>query len=131
LSVSNDNGDSWTNYITANGLGSNSVLSVFASDSYLYAATAGGLSVSTDNGDSWTNFTTADGLGGDFVFGVYASDGYLYAATDGGLSIAQLSGEPVPGPLPLLGAGAAFGWSRRLRRRLPVSLRRHHTGPRA
>lgn len=25
---------------------------------------------------------------------------------------------PVPGPLPLLGAGAAFGWSRRLRRRL-------------
>ena len=26
--------------------------------------------------------------------------------------------EPVPGPLPLLGAGAAFGWSRRLRRRI-------------
>jgi hypothetical protein len=25
--------------------------------------------------------------------------------------------DPVPGPLPLLGAGAAFGWSRRLRRR--------------
>jgi len=25
---------------------------------------------------------------------------------------------PVPGPLPLLGVGAAFGWSRRLRRRL-------------
>jgi hypothetical protein len=27
----------------------------------------------------------------------------------------------VPGPLPLLGAGAAFGWSRRLRRRIKVS----------
>ena len=26
--------------------------------------------------------------------------------------------NPVPGPLPLLGAGAAFGWSRRLRRRI-------------
>jgi hypothetical protein len=27
---------------------------------------------------------------------------------------------PVPGPLPLFGAAAAFGWSRRLRRRLAV-----------
>lgn len=26
--------------------------------------------------------------------------------------------EPVPAPLPLLGAGAAFGWSRRLKRRI-------------
>jgi hypothetical protein len=32
-------------------------------------------------------------------------------------------GATVPGPLPLLGAGAAFGWSRRLRKRIaaPVS----------
>ena len=30
---------------------------------------------------------------------------------------------PVPGPLPLLGAGAAFGWSRRLRNRIAASLR--------
>jgi hypothetical protein len=29
---------------------------------------------------------------------------------------------PVPGPLPLLGAGAAFGWSRRLRRRITSPL---------
>jgi hypothetical protein len=28
--------------------------------------------------------------------------------------------EPVPGPLPLLGAGGAFAWSRRLRRRRKV-----------
>jgi MYXO-CTERM domain-containing protein len=27
--------------------------------------------------------------------------------------------QPVPGPLPLLGVGAAFGWSRRLRNRIP------------
>jgi hypothetical protein len=26
--------------------------------------------------------------------------------------------QPVPGPLPLLGAGTAFGFSRRLRRRV-------------
>ena len=28
---------------------------------------------------------------------------------------------PVPGPLPILGAGAAFGWSRKLRRRISTS----------
>jgi hypothetical protein len=31
---------------------------------------------------------------------------------------------PVPGPLPLLGAGAAFGWSRRLRKRIAAPLSR-------
>ena len=77
---------------------------------------------------SFTSYTTASGPGGNDVYGVYASGSNLYAATTGGLSIDQLSGEPVPGPLPLLGAGAAFGWSRRLRRRLPFSQRRHHTG---
>ena len=30
----------------------------------------------------------------------------------------QVPGDEVPGPLPLLGAGAAFGYSRKLRRRL-------------
>jgi len=32
------------------------------------------------------------------------------------------SGTTVPGPLPLLGAGAAFGWSRRLRKRIATPL---------
>lgn len=32
------------------------------------------------------------------------------------------TGAAVPGPLPLLGAGAAFGWSRRLRRRIAAPL---------
>ena len=31
-------------------------------------------------------------------------------------------GATVPGPLPLLGAGAAFGWSRRLRKRIAAPL---------
>jgi hypothetical protein len=31
-------------------------------------------------------------------------------------------GVTVPGPLPLLGAAAAFGWSRRLRRRIATPL---------
>ena len=29
-----------------------------------------------------------------------------------------MPGAPVPGPLPLMGAAAPFGWSRRLRRRM-------------
>ena len=33
---------------------------------------------------------------------------------------------PVPGPLPLLGVGAAFGWSRRLRKRIHASSRKEH-----
>jgi hypothetical protein len=32
------------------------------------------------------------------------------------------SGAAVPGPLPLLGAGAAFGWSRKLRKRIATPL---------
>jgi hypothetical protein len=33
----------------------------------------------------------------------------------------SLINNPVPGPLPILGAGAAFGFSRRLRRRINAS----------
>jgi ABC-type phosphate transport system substrate-binding protein len=70
---------------------------------------------------SFTNYTTTSGLGSDFVFGVYASGSTIYAATFGGLSIAQQSDptpSAVPGPLPLFGAASAFGFSRKLRRRL-------------
>ena len=100
------------------------MLGVYASGSSIYAGTNGsGLSISTDAGSSWTNYTTANGLGDNQVRGVYASGSTLYVATNGsggGLSIAQLPPTPVdvPGPLPVAGAAAAFGFSRRLRRRL-------------
>jgi hypothetical protein len=76
------------------------------------------------DGLSFTNYTTSNtsgGLGSDFVYSVYASGSRIYAATDGGLSIAQQSDptpSAVPGPLPLFGAASAFGFSRKLRRRL-------------
>ena len=38
------------------------------------------------------------------------------------IGAAPCGGAPVPGPLPLLGAGAAFGWSRRLRKRIAAPL---------
>jgi len=91
----------------------------------IYAGTnGGGLSVSTNGGTSWTTYTTADGLGADFLQKMYISDNTLYVATsNGGLSVAALSADPnpVPGPLPVLGAASAFGYSRRLRRRLRAS----------
>ena len=73
------------------------------------------------NGLSFTNYTTTSGLGSNNVRGVYADGGNIYAATGGGLSIAQQSDSTpsaVPGPLPLFGAASAFGFSRKLRRRL-------------
>jgi hypothetical protein len=66
-------GLSFINKTTANGLGDNTVLGVYASGSSIYAATFGGLSISTDGGTSWTNKTTASGLGNNTVYGVYAS----------------------------------------------------------
>ena len=97
---------------------------VYASGSSIYAATIGGLSISTNGGSSFTNYTTAQGLGNNDVYGVYASGSNIYAATNGGLSIAQQSDptpSAVPGPLPLFGAASAFGFSRKLRRRLKLS----------
>jgi hypothetical protein len=120
LSISTNGGSSFTNYTTSSGLGSNIVYGVYASGSSIYAATGGGLSISTDGGTSFTNYTITSGLGNDIVTGVYADGGNIYAATNGGLSIAQQSDPPsaVPGPLPLFGAVSAFGFSRKLRRRL-------------
>jgi hypothetical protein len=117
-------GLTFTNKTISNGLGNNAVRGVYASGSSIYAATnttngtAGGLSISTNNGSSWTNYTTTNGLGDNSVNGVYASGSSIYAANGGGLGIAQLPSTPVPGPLPVVGAAAAFGFSRKLRRRL-------------
>jgi hypothetical protein len=50
----------------------------------------------------------------DLFAGVLALDNVVVNATG--------SAVAVPGPLPLLGAGAAFGWSRRLRKRISTPL---------
>ena len=117
LGISTNGGSSFTNKTTASGLGSNFVYGVYASGSNIYAATGGGLGISTNGGSSFTNYTTASGLGDNDVRGVYASGSNIYAATSGGLSIAS-EPNPVPGPLPVVGAAAAYGFSRKLRRRL-------------
>jgi len=55
---------------------------------------------------------------------IYLSDGMAFTA--GGTVQPNEPGanfeiQPVPGPLPLLGLGAAFGYSRKLRKRLNIS----------
>lgn len=50
--------------------------------------------------------------GSTLIFGITNETGY------GDLTISNFDATPVPAPLPLLGAGAAFEWSRRLRARI-------------
>jgi MYXO-CTERM domain-containing protein len=67
------------------------------------------------------NGTTLAGLG-------FTTTGLIgtWSLTGTSETIKVFIGNPasaaVPGPLPLLGAGAAFGWSRRLRKRIAAPL---------
>jgi MYXO-CTERM domain-containing protein len=74
------------------------------------------------NGKSLADFgITTSGLLGTWT--LQPADGSdLYTANDTINLIAGSSSAAVPGPLPLLGAGAAFGWSRRLRKRIAAPL---------
>jgi len=55
----------------------------------------------------------------DWVWGSANPDSYRLCIGSGPCAPATSS---VPGPLPLFGAGAAFGWSRRLRKRIAAPL---------
>jgi hypothetical protein len=83
---------SFTNRTTAYGLGDDTVWSVSAVGTTVYAATNAGLAISTDGGASFTARTTAHGLGSNTVQGVYAVGTTVYAATNGGLSISTDGG---------------------------------------
>jgi hypothetical protein len=53
------------------------------------------------------------------MLGTYSSLDFIYNNPTGAYhSVAFTTGVPVPGPLPLMGAGMAFGFSRKLRARL-------------
>jgi hypothetical protein len=79
---------------------------------------SGGISFSFDNGEGLNIYSN---LGG---FNVINQLTTTFSGLDGVITSSSLNPvaapEPVPGPLPLLGAAAAFGWSRRMRRRLKV-----------
>lgn len=69
---------------------------------------------------SFNGVTTHGTAAGSFSFGVGDANG------PGGIPFSALGGNfnaPVPGPLPILGLGAAFAWSRGLRQRISVAER--------
>jgi hypothetical protein len=90
------------------------------------SASAGRLSLSGDfDGLGLQTWVVNDTIGGPAGFlGVIGSVPFSSVTfgnattTVDGFAIDQAYLAPVPGPLPFLGASAAFGWSRRLRRRL-------------
>jgi len=90
LSVSNDNGATWTTYTTAKGLADDCVKGIYAQGRNIYAATDKGLSVSNDDGAHWI---TAQGLVSDYgINAVFAQGRSIYAATNGGLAVSDDNG---------------------------------------
>jgi len=84
--------------------------------------TPGGVSTSTD-GALGNVFTYAPTIAGpvDFTGSINVTGGRMDVLTDS--LVQQVNGtSSVPGPLPLLGAGAAFGFSRRIRSRIKAAV---------
>ena len=78
----------------------------------------------------------ATGISWSFPYSIYTVKTNIYNSSGAGnvnawrtdlfgqagtIASSSITPVPTPGPLPLFGAGAAFGWSRRLRRRLKPS----------
>jgi MYXO-CTERM domain-containing protein len=82
--------------------------SYVSGDAIASSATFSGTSLSA------IGFTQSSGLIGTWT--LIATGDTIYACLGSG------SCAPTPGPLPLLGAGAAFGWRRRLRKRIATPL---------
>jgi uncharacterized repeat protein (TIGR03803 family) len=70
------------------------------------------------NGNESTSGLTAVGNGK--FYGTAYSGGANDLGTIYEFNLGNDPAPAVPGPLPLLGAGAAFGWSRQLRRRVKL-----------
>ena len=120
----------------ANGAGPYAALTS-AGNGKFYGTTGGGgvnnagaiLEFDPSGSGSITLKGSYDGTNGRYPFAALTSagNGKFYGTTAGGGvngfgAIFEFDpgadSAPAPGPLPLMGAGAAFGWSRRLRRRI-------------
>jgi hypothetical protein len=93
LSISSNDGASWTTLTTAQGLPSNTVNRVLVEGQSIYAGTPAGLAMSTDGGASWTTKTVSDGLPSLNVKGVVRSGTTLVASTAAGLSLSSDGGN--------------------------------------
>ncbi|QDK79369.1 hypothetical protein EXU85_12465 [Spirosoma sp. KCTC 42546] len=90
LSISTNNGTTYSHKTTDNGLGSNIVWGVYVLGNTVYASTATGLSISTNGGGSFTNHY----LNGHGVYGSSVANNIIYAATDGGLAFCSSAISP-------------------------------------
>ena len=107
VSISTDGGKTFVHRTTADGLASDRIFGIFASEKNVYVATDKGLSLSTDGGVSFVSKTTLDGLGSDFVYGgVFARGQNVYVATNKGLSISTDGGVSFVGKTTLDGLGS-------------------------
>jgi hypothetical protein len=98
------------------------VFNALAGTKTLTATPNGGVSTSA-NGTSGNVVFYSPTIGGPVTFtgSINVTAGRMDVFTD---TVVQQIQVPVPGPLPILGAAAAFGYSRRLRKRLSTSPKR-------
>ena len=69
-------------------------------------------------GNSDLPFAALTAAGNGIYYGTTIQGGANNSGTIFAFDSGVRDANPVPSPLPLMGAGAAFGWSRRLRRRI-------------
>ena len=79
--------------------------------------------LANDSFYGFMSFTSIASSGPNRLTATYEnSDGATWSQTDGvlrlGIQVGGMAPAPVPAPLPILGAFAAFGWSRKLRKRI-------------
>ncbi|WP_119344991.1 hypothetical protein [Facilibium subflavum] len=95
LSISADDGNTWTNYIT-----DKNIYDIIVIGNIVYVATAAyGLFIGTltvdGNGQmiiAWEQKTVQDGLGSNTVRGIFVSGSNIYLATESGLSVLKQTG---------------------------------------
>lgn len=88
----------FVNRTTANGLGVNTVRTIYVDGQNVYAATSSagvgyGLSISSDGGQTFVTRTVSNGLGHNTIDGIWASGSTVYAATNNGVSVSTNGGQ--------------------------------------
>ncbi|MFN9548320.1 MAG: hypothetical protein ACK6AD_14860 [Cyanobacteriota bacterium] len=106
---------------TANGLLSSDILFTSGQVPNFTQPPSTPLASLTGYQTAWSLQTAANLPVPSNVFGVWT-----VATVSGSIGVRYIY-EYVPGPLPILGAGAAFSWSRRLRKRVKQAVSLHHS----
>lgn len=102
ISVTLNNGVSWLDLGSADGLSGNQASAVFVDSSGViyvsafdvtdYTIYGKGLSVSLDNGTSWSTYTISDGLPDNYIPVLFSAGTRVYAGGNSGLSYSDNNG---------------------------------------